>query len=389
MENTHDLRITDVKAVELRGVKFGQGLLTPWSRSVHTTRDYLVVQISTDAGISGITMDGDYTLGTGAKVVNEIVAPYLVGRPVCDFHEHTRFLQAGRRHGRLFFIEIALWDILGQAMGLPLYRLWGGARDRIKAYASTVHWGKSPHERSEDCLAYLERGYRAVKLRLSYDTAAEDIAFVAKVREAVGDRMEILVDANQAGAKPGEARTWTLRRAIDTARALHDLGVGWLEEPLPYALEDDGVTLTETVEIPTAGGEGQVGLEAFRHLVERRVYDVVQPDPVVSGTASTLLKVGALCEAAGRPVAYHHGKSGVGMMTALHLSAAIPHAPYLEYMDDPGFWNPDGFQVGFKSLVPLDEEGCVRCPSLPGLGIEWDETWLAAHGLGEKRPPAP
>jgi D-galactarolactone cycloisomerase len=381
------LNVTDVQVTEVREVPFSVGLVPPWNPERRiTTRDYVVVRVDTNAGLSGIALDGDYTPGLPARAhdVESLVAPRLVGQPVMAMERHTAMLHEIRPHGRFFFIALALWDIVGKAAGLPLYKLWGGARDKVKVYASTVQHGRSPEARAEDCLRFLEQGYRAVKLRLSADTIAEDIALVAACREAVGDRMDLMVDANQAGKGPGSDAPgvhWDLARAQETARLLGELDVAYLEEPLPYLLEEDGMRLRESSPIPIAGGEGKVGVRAFADLIRRGVYDVIQPDPIVGGTPTDMLKIRAIAEGAGLPLVYHHGKSGLGFMIGLHLAAAFGRSPWLEYMDDGPFWQPEGFQVGFQEVVPVDAEGYVHSPDAAGLGIEWDSDWLASIGL--------
>ena len=155
------LIITDVKAVEVRDVPFSVGLIPPWNPTQRiTTRDYVVVRVETNAGIFGISMDGDYTPGlpARAKDIDGLVMPYFVGKQVMDMEAHTAFLHSIRDHGRFFFIAVALWDIVGKAAGMPLYRLWGGARDRVLVYASTVQHGRSAEARAEDCRRYLEQG---------------------------------------------------------------------------------------------------------------------------------------------------------------------------------------------------------------------------------------
>jgi L-alanine-DL-glutamate epimerase-like enolase superfamily enzyme len=381
------LKVTDVQVTEVREVPFSVGLVPPWNPERRiTTRDYVVVRVDTNAGLSGIALDGDYTPGLPARAhdVASLVAPRLVGQPVMAMENHTAMLHEVRPHGRFFFIALALWDIIGKAAGLPLYKLWGGARDKIKVYASTVQHGRSPEARAEDCLRFLEQGYRAVKLRLSADTIAEDIALVKACREAVGDRMDLMVDANQAGKVPGSDAPgvhWDLARAQETARLLGELDVAYLEEPLSYLLEEDGMRLREVSPIPIAGGEGKVGVRAFGDLIHRGVYDVIQPDPIVGGTPTDMLKIRALAEGADLPVVYHHGKSGLGFMIGLHLASAFGRSPWLEYMDDGPFWQPEGFQVGFQEVVPVDAEGYVHCPDAAGLGIEWDSDWLTSIGL--------
>jgi D-galactarolactone cycloisomerase len=387
MTDLSNLVVTAVRAVEVRNVPFSAGLVTPWDPSQRIyNRDYVAVRIETNAGLWAVALDGEYspTLPATAHAVQEWVGPYLVGKPVADMEAHTEMLEKLRPRGRFFFIGGALWDLLGQAAGLPLYRLWGGKRDKVRVYASTVHHGKSPAERAEDCLAYLGRGYRAVKLRLSGQTVADDVALVTACRHAVGDRMAILVDANQAGKVPGRANpgiTWDLARALETAEELARLGVGYLEEPLAYALTEEGAMLRQKARLPIAGGEGKAGLAAYWQLMQHGMYDIIQPDPITSGTPGTVYKIAAMAEGAGLAVIYHHGKSGYGFMIGLHLSTSLGEAPWLEYMDDTEYWQPRGFQVGFEQVIPVDSEGCVHCPSEAGLGIRWDLAWLRAVGL--------
>jgi D-galactarolactone cycloisomerase len=387
MADLDQLAITDIRAVEVRDVPFSVGLIPPWNPAQRiTTRDYVVIRIDTNQGIYGFSMDGDYTpaLPARAKDMDEIVAPYLVGKRVVDMEAHTAFLHHIRPQGRFFFIAVALWDIVGQAVGLPLYRLWGGKRDRVKVYASTVHHGRTPAQRAEDCLDYLQRGYKAVKLRLSAETIGQDIALVEACRAAIGDRMDIMVDANQAGKMPGTEQPgvcWDLARAQETARLLAELDVAYLEEPLFYGLEAEGVALRQVSQVPIAGGEGKTGIQAFSTLLHKGIYDILQPDPIVGGTPTDMLKVRAMAEGAGIPVVYHHGKSGIGFMIGLHLSTASGDSPWLEYMDDGPFWQPEGFQVGFREVVPIDADGYVHCPETPGLGVDWDSDWLRQIGL--------
>ena len=161
-----------------------------------------------------------------------------------DMEATARFYTAFAPRGDSFFVEVALWDIVGKAVGLPLYRLWGGKQDRVRVYASTVHHGRTPAERAEDCLAYLARGYKAVKLRLSAPTMAEDIALVETCRAAIGNRMaDFMVDANQEGQdaradEPGVC--WDLARAQETARRLAEETLPTSKSRCPTGLSQRG-----------------------------------------------------------------------------------------------------------------------------------------------------
>jgi L-alanine-DL-glutamate epimerase-like enolase superfamily enzyme len=133
-----------------------------------------------------------------------------------------------------------------------------------------------------------------------------------------------------------------------------------------------------------AGGEGNVGISDFAEMLRKGAYSsysYVQPDPVQSGPISQLRKIAGMAEAFGAMFGPHHGKSGVGMLASLHMQCAAPNSGYLEYMYDPGFWNADGFQVGFEAPWPVSRDGYVDAPAVPGLGAPWDRRFFAKHGL--------
>jgi L-alanine-DL-glutamate epimerase-like enolase superfamily enzyme len=381
------LRITAVKTVEVRGVATGKGLVLPWDpkRTPLDTRDYVVTQFLTDQGLVGTTIDGDYRLpeGIGAEVQRRAEA-YFVGKDPFEIGRHqAEFFDKQQAPVRLYFLEIGLWDIVGKALGAPLYRLWGAAADKVRAYAATVHFDKTPEERAEDALKFRELGFRAIKLRLHHIEMKDDLRLAETVLRAVGDGMAVMVDANQAGKKPGDPPpVWDYRRASDMARALEEMGVYWLEEPLARgALEELARLRAELKRMHLAGGEGNRGLREFREILIKGAFSYIQPDPVVSGPISVVRKIAAMGEAFRVLFGPHHGKSGVGMMANLHMQCAAPNSGYLEYMYDPGYWNPEGFQVGFAAPYPVDNEGFVRAPQAPGLGIVWDPAFLKRHGL--------
>lgn len=130
-----------------------------------------------------------------------------------------------------------------------------------------------------------------------------------------------------------------------------------------------------------AGGEGNIGFPDFVRYCSQRCYSYLQPDPVQSGSITTVRKIAAMAEAFGLPFGPHHGKSGVGMLISLHMQCAAPNSGYLEYMYDPGFWNADGFQAGFEAPYPIGKHGFVHAPEKPGLGAPWDRKFFARHKL--------
>src|SRR5262249_30074330 len=156
----------------------------------------------------------------------------------------------------VWFVEVALWDILGKAAGMPIYRLLGNARDTVVAYADTGQ-NRTPSQRADDARRRQDEGFRAIKLRIRNDTLAEDVALVAAVRKAVGNDMAILVDANQTDTvdAPIPGPVWTYHRALGTSKALADYGVYWLEEPLPRFAFAGLATLQQGLPNPLRGGK--------------------------------------------------------------------------------------------------------------------------------------
>jgi len=212
---------------------------------------------------------------------------------------------------------------------------------------------------------------------------ADDLALAAAVRDAVGDKMAVMVDANQAGKRPSSPPpVWDYDRALVMARELEQLGIYWLEEPLNRnSLEDLARIRAQLTKMHLAGAEGDRGLARFREILSREAFTYIQPDPMQGGGVSVIRKIAAMADAFGVKFGSHHGKSGVGMLANLHMQCAAPNSGYLEYMYDPGFWNPEGFQAGFIEPYPIDKEGYVHAPDQPGLGAPWSREFFRTHKL--------
>lgn len=374
-------RITKVSTVEVRGIPTGKGLVKPWdaSKTSYDTRDFVVTQLFTDQGVVGTTMDGEYQLpaGIGAEVQQHAEA-YFIGKDPFELEVHQAEFFA-KPHGktRMFFLEAGLWDIIGKTLGQPLYRLWGAASTRVMPYASTVQ-DKTPEERAEDVHKFYEMNFRAIKLRLHKMDEKDDLTMVRMALKAANGKMAVMFDANQVGSPP----VWNYERALRMALELEAMGAYWLETPMREGdLDDLAKIRAHLTKMHLAGAEGARGLQAFRDRLVKGSYSYLQPDPMQGGTVSTVRKVAAMAEAFGVKFGPHHGKSGLGMVANLHMQLAAPNSGYLEYMIDPGFWNPEGFQAGFVTPYPVDKEGYMQAPTGPGLGIQWDRKFFQKYGL--------
>lgn len=372
MENQSRICITDIKQHRLRTIQEVGSIEPAWNpgSQMHFARGGgAVVEIFTNQGVSGI--------GPGVHPeVLEAAKAQLIGKDPFDTEQHVaslRYYAAGLPYRGAAGIDIALWDIIGKACGQPLYKLWGGGKDKVPAYASMVRLS-TPEERADLAVRLADEGWQAIKLRIHHPTIQEDIRTVETVRDAVGDRMTIMVDANQAQSsgnwQPGVL--WDFRRALETAIELDQLGVYWLEEPLPRFSFKDLAKINAAVAMPIAGGENNRGFHEFVEMVQADVYDVLQPESMVCEGITTLRKIGVLAEAFNKLVVPHHGGRNLGTIAHLHLVASWRHSPYLEVLHDPPFGE---YQNGFSILTNppvIDNEGFVAVPQGPGLGVEID-----------------
>jgi D-galactarolactone cycloisomerase len=359
------MKIRDIRLHVLPDIPLSQPIAPAWSPgATWTTVNSSFVEVQTDDGITG------YGPPIDERLLRTGIAPYLVGKDPFDWERNIIVL---RMAGGGWALEIALWDIIGKACGQPLYKLWGGYRDRVRAYASTMEVRK-PEQRREDALRFYEDGWRATKLRIHDWEMVDDIRYVEKVREAVGDRMEIMVDANQAQlpgtVQPDRGPIWDLQRALDTARELERLDVRWLEEPLDRYDWDGLIRLCDMVEIPIAGGENNLGLHEFRWMIERNVYDIIQPECHKTEGISQIRKIAALAEMHHKPVVPHHGMDGFGFLAHLHLCAAIPNSRYVEIFHEPPGYSAQVFQTLLAEPLLPDSNGDILLPQAPGLGVE-------------------
>lgn len=313
------------------------------------------VTVETDEGIAG---SGAISFGrldgapaVLAQFVNEVLAPAIVGDdPFLIRAVRDKLWRLTDYHGTVGLalmgiagVDIALWDLMGRALGQPVWRLLGPVRDRVPAYAMVGWLNYDLPTLQRNCAAAIEQGFKGVKVKVGAPTLAEDIARIKAVREAIGDSALLMVDANQVFS-----RTEALRRG----RVYEDLGCYWFEEPLRADDTDGLAELARALTIPVASGENNFGKRQFLPLFARGAVDIVQPDLRRAGGVTECLEVGLLADSFNVPYASHGG--GVH----LHILAALPNAIFLE----SGILQGDAR----KRLV----DGCMVLPEEPGFGGE-------------------
>jgi D-galactarolactone cycloisomerase len=353
-----------------------------WMRGgVQTNLLMTLVEVETDEGVTGFgAADGGEEV---AIAIDRLVAPSFIGRDPTQIEVLAEVLRDASVVGPpVYCMEIPLWDIIGKLAELPVFKLWGGHDNKLPAYCATGEL-RSPEQRVVDLEALADEGFRAVKLRFHRPEPRDDLAVVEAVRDALGDRIELMVDANQAGVLPGVGghERWDFQRALDVALELERLDVLWLEEPLSrHDYKGLGRLRQRLDTLALAGGECNHGLHEFRLLIENGCYDVLQPDAVISEGIFQLWKVAALAESAHLQLVPHTWTNGIGLLANLHLAAAIPNCSWLEFPHDPGSgWTAD---VGNQMLAErpwIDADGYVRVPDSPGFGFLLDDERVDYH----------
>jgi len=344
-------------------------------------RDAVVVKVTTDAGIIGYGESHHGRCpGAVAALVNTTLKQLVVGQDANDVVGiwNKIYIRQLGSHGMgagaclaMSGIDQALWDIRGKALGVPLYKLLGGASKPIPAYAGGVSLGyQEPRALVAEAQPLVAAGYKAIKLRVG-DTPARDLARVAAVREALGDEIAILVDANTG---------YTVADARKAMPGLEEYEVGWLEEPFPahdYASYRLAATFSS---VPLAAGENHYTRFEFNRVIEDGSITILQPDLSKTGGITEGLRIAHLASAWKLPVNPHTSMTGLNMAATIHFLAAIDNGGYFE--GDVSKNNLFRDELVDKPYE-VGSDGCVRPLERPGLGLEVNEKFLAAHPVIE------
>jgi D-galactarolactone cycloisomerase len=286
--------------------------------------------------------------------------------------------QKGLAIEALSAVDIALWDLKGRHLGLPVHRLIGGPlRSRVQAYATGFY-----RKRSGDPLIYLVeearervgRGFGAIKLKLGFDFD-EDIRLCHEVRHAVGRGVMIMIDANHA---------YDATAAIRLGRRIEALDIAWFEEPVPPEDHAGYREVKRALSIPIAGGEAEFTRWGFRPLLAERLVDIAQPDVCAAGGISECKKIADMANAFGVRVNPHVWGTGVALAASLQLIATLPHNPPGLYPLEPLLefdQSEHPIRMAVLQQPIVQRAGWVEIPDGPGLGIEINRAALAEFAV--------
>ncbi|MDQ6680540.1 MAG: mandelate racemase/muconate lactonizing enzyme family protein [Pseudomonadota bacterium] len=375
------MRIADLRAVPIsfpvpadKSVRLGIG------RSVK--RDSVLVRVETDEGHVGWgEAHHGRAPGAIARLIDTTMKELVLGMDACDvagvWARVFRMQIASHGMGAaaalaLSGIDMALWDVRCQLTGWPLYRLLGGTAKPIKAYAGGIALGwQEPAALADEALGHVRDGYRALKLRVG-DTAAKDIARVRAVRKAVGDGIELLVDANT---------NYTIDDVRRVMPAYEEAGVGWLEEPFPPMDRRAYEIAASLGRVPLAAGENHYTRYEFATLLEDGHVQFVQPDLSKTGGVTEAMRIAAMASAVKLTVNPHTSATAVNMATTIHYLCAVDNPGYFE--GDVTSLNPFRDHLADRLPYALDADGCVRPHDGVGVGLKIDLDFIAKHPLIE------
>lgn len=369
------MRITSVESRRYR-VEFDPPFRAAWDPVPRDHQVATLVGVHTDEGLSGWA-SGD-ALPDRAQLES-----LLVGRDPSRTEIIRELGETVDFHGsRPWIAEAAVWDLIGKAAGLPVWKLLGGRSERLFAYASTGELVNAD-EQARRCVALRDKGVRAVKLRFHHGDWREDVEVVDAVRDAVGRDVEIMVDANQGWRMPGDLEPrWDVATAAQVARALEPLGIYWLEEPLRTDDLDGYATLRRLTSLRLAAGEMVRSAHEARDLILRGGIDVLQCDVVLSLGIGGCRRVAALADLTGRAWSPHTWSNGYGLLINLHAALAFSTLPYIEVPFDPPAWSPERRDWILPSPITIAPDGTIAPPDGAGFGVTPDfdalEHWRIA-----------
>jgi D-galactarolactone cycloisomerase len=293
-------------------------------------------------------------------------------------HQHTFWQgRGGSITHTVSGIDIALWDLLGQATGQPVGRLLGGRyRSRVRPYASLLM--QEPAALADQLVAIKAQGFSAFKIGwgpFGRKSAALDEAIVTAARNAVGADALLMVDAGASDAFWPQGYKWALR----TADMLANHGVHWFEEPLTPDALADYIHLRQRAPLPIAGGEVLTRRQSFQPWLQGRAFDIVQPDVTKVGGISEERRIAWMAQENGIRFIPHGWNTAVGLAADLQLASAFPDTDLVEYLTGSPFI--DALAVGGWRL---DAEGMLPIPTTPGLGLRLDPDEVAKYTRGER-----
>lgn len=379
------MKIASVETIVLKQ-DLGADVKFAFSQAWYNARTIMILKVTTDTGIVG------WGESFGPAFVNQTIidqyfSHYLIGRDPLDIEVIWEGLYnimrdhctKGNAIEAISAVDVALWDIKGKFLNLPIYKLMGGSpRTRVMPYATGLYRNVLPTDHKaliEEALSYKNAGFKAMKIKIGFGIQ-DDIKAVKAIREAIGPDIKIMVDANHA---------YNANTALKVCRGIEDCDITWFEEPVPPEDYDGYVEVKSQTSIPISGGEAEFTRFGFNTLLSRRCVDIVQPDCGVTGGISEFRKIAVLASIHNIQVYPHVWGSAIALNVGIHCAFALQDFPNNLVQEDM-MLEYDRTENIFREKLSKEPlklvDGYIMPPTKPGLGIEIDEELIAKYRIG-------
>lgn len=373
------LKITSVKTFLLK-----HRLKRPFGASVSVplpkTRETLLVKLETDAGLVGW---GETAPISGARgTIDDHLASRLIGQNPLAYRRLWRSLWGANFGNGLAVgaLETALNDLRGKVLGVPIAELFGGRmRDRVPVYASAMDYTEGlqiEDSYPEAAVKAVERGFKAMKMRVGRYSVAREAKVAAAVRDAVGPNVQLMADGNGA---------YTMGSAIRMGHALHELGFEFLEEPLPQSPKYAGYDeLRRKLPLPLAGGEALDSRASAKQMIDRRAVDIIQPDVSLCGGIGEVLFISEMAKLSSIRCVPHCWGGDILIAATIQL-LALMHEPHWGLPTDTPMLELDQAENPWRDGLATERfelrDGFMPVPTKPGLGIEVNEEVVKQYAV--------
>ncbi len=336
--------------------------------------------------------NGEYGWGEGYGPANVIAAgvdllkPFVEGMNSLEneviwnkmYRKTLDFARRGVLVASMSAIDIAIWDLKGKILGLPVSTLLGGAhRTKVRPYATGLYFTSHQNpskEFDEEARLYVSQGFKAIKMKVGLGIN-EDYLNVKRMREVLGDDIQLMIDSNHA---------YTLREAVILAKKLEEFNISWFEEPISPEFYGQYNELRSKTTIPISGGECEYLRFGFHQLLRNKAVDIIQPDICACGGLTEAKRIASLATCYGIDVIPHTWGSSIGIHVALHFIANLEFIP--GRMKTPDFLiEYDQTENGLRERLTYPgivmEDGMISVPNRPGLGIDVDMEVLKEYAI--------
>lgn len=378
------MKITSVEPIILQ-YKLNNDQKFAYSQAWYNTRTIMILRIETDEGIVGWG-EAFGPAFVHKSIIDTVYAPKLIGMDPFDSEVIWETLyNCLQDHGQkgviieaISAIDIALWDIKGKALNMPIYKLLGGAfRERVKPYATGLYHREADditRELVEEAENYVKQGYLGIKLKIGFGIQ-HDIKNVAAIRKAIGSKINLMVDANHA---------YNAKDAIKLGKMMEEYDITWFEEPVPPEDIDGYIEVKNNVSIPIAGGEAEFTRYGFNRFINMRAADIIQPDCCVMGGISEYRKIITLASINNIQCYPHIWGSAIAVAAGIHAAFSQPDFPkclipqevWLELDRTPNIFREELAINKFEI-----KDGYLYKPQEPGLGIIINEELIKKYRI--------